>query len=217
MSPQLVVFVLLAVVGGVSAVAVVTARNLVHAALFLAVSFGSMAGVFLVLAAEFLAMVQLLVYVGAIAVLLLFGLMLTRAPIGREALDSQSKGLGLIVSVALFGVLAALIVQAYGDVSVTLTETRTAPIGEALFSRWVLPFEVASMLLLSALIGAIVLSRRESGESGDEDVNELGTAANPEIMGGPEGMAQERREADRRAGREPAAAGTTGAGTGGST
>lgn len=212
MSAQLVVFVLLAVVSGAAAVAVVTARNLVHAALFLATSFGAMAGVFLVLAAEFVAMVQLLVYVGAIAVLLLFGLMLTRAPIGREALDSQSKGLGLIVAVALFGVLGALIVQAYGDVSVTLTETRTAPIGEAIFSRWVLPFEVLSMLLLAALIGAILLARRETGESGDEELNELGTPANPEIMGGPEGVAQERRDADRRAGREPAGAGTTGTG-----
>lgn len=212
MSAQLVVFVLLAVVSGASAVAVVTARNLVHAALSLAVSFGAMAGVFLVLAAEFVAMVQLLIYVGAIAVLLLFGLMLTRAPIGREALDSQSKGLGLIVAISLFGVLTALIVQAYGDVSVTLTETRTAPIGEALFSRWVLPFEAVSMLLLAALIGAIVLSRREAGDSGDEDLNELGGAANPEIMGGPEGVAQEQRDADRRAGREPAGAGTGGAG-----
>lgn len=213
MTPQLVVFLLLALIGGVSAVAVVTARNLVHSALFLAASFGAMAGVFLVLAAEFVAMVQLLVYVGAIAVLLLFGLMLTRAPIGREALDSQSRGLGMIVSVTLFGVLAALIVQAYGDASVTLTETRTAAIGEAIFSRWVLPFEVASMLLLAALIGAIVLSRREAGDSGDEDVNAL-SQANPEIMGGPEGMAEERRDADIRAGRETAGAGTPSGGSG---
>ena len=212
MSAQLVVFILLALISGASAVAVVTARNLVHAALFLAVSFGAMAGVFLVLAAEFVAVVQLLVYVGAIAVLLLFGLMLTRAPIGREALDSQSRGLGLIVSIALFGVLAALIIQAYGGASVELVATRTAPIGEAIFSRWILPFEALSMLLLAALIGAILLSRREAGESGDEDQNEL-RQANPEIMGGPEGIAEERAQADRRAGREPAGAGTPGGGS----
>ena len=172
MNTQEVVFVLLAVVGALSAIAVVTARNLVHAALFLAVALGAMAGIFLVLHAEFVAMVQLLVYVGAIAVLLMFGLMLTRAPIGREALDSQSRGLGAGVAVALFGVMSALIWQAYGGADrVALAGGATDQVGYALFSHWVLPFEVASMLLLAALIGAIVLSRREAGESGDEDID----------------------------------------------
>jgi NADH-quinone oxidoreductase subunit J len=175
-SAQDVVFALLAVATGLSALAVVTARNLVHAALFLAVTLGGTAGVFLVLHADFVAMVQLLVYVGAIAVLLMFGLMLTRAPIGREALDSQSRGLGLAVSTALFGVLAALIVQAYGDATVPLAGPATADIGTAIFSSWVLPFEIASMLLLAALVGAIVLARREAGESGPEATAERAAA-----------------------------------------
>jgi NADH-quinone oxidoreductase subunit J len=169
-TPHEVVFVLLAVATGLSALAVVTARNLVHAALFLAVTLGGMAGVFLVLHADFVALVQLLIYVGAVAVLLMFGLMLTRAPIGREALDSQSRGLGLAVSVALFGVLAVLIWQAYGDIPrAELAAQPVVEIGLAIFSRWVLPFEVASIVLLAALIGAIVLSRREAGESGPEE------------------------------------------------
>lgn len=168
MNGQEVVFILLAVATGLSAVAVVVSRNLVHAALFLAVTFAGMAGVFLVLHADFVALVQLLIYVGAIAVLLIFGLMLTRAPIGREALDSQSLGLGIAVSGTLFGVLAALIWQAYGDARVELVGAPIADIGTAIFSRWVLPFEVASMLLLAALIGAIVISRRDVGESGPE-------------------------------------------------
>lgn len=169
MTIQDVVFILLAVAGGLSALAVVTARNLVHAALFLATTLGAMAGVFLVLRADFVAMVQLLVYVGAIAVLLMFGLMLTRAPIGRETLDSQSRGLGIAVSTALFGVLAALIYQAYGDATLSVAEgPTTAGIGFAIFSTWVFPFELASMLLLAALIGAIVLARRETGDSGPE-------------------------------------------------
>lgn len=166
MSAQDVVFILLAVATGLSSLALVTAKNLVHAALYLAVTLGGMAGVFLVLHADFVALVQLLIYVGAVAVLLMFGLMLTRAPIGREALDSQSRGLGLAVSVALFGVLAALIWQGYGDVEVELAGQPIGDIGLAIFSRWILPFEVAGLLLLAALIGAIVLSRRESGESG---------------------------------------------------
>ncbi len=170
MTAQDVVFLLLAVATGLSSVAVVTARNMVHAVLFLAVSLGGTAGVFLVLHADFVAFVQLLVYVGAIAVLLMFGLMLTRAPIGRETLDSQSRGLGLGVAAALFGVLGALIWQAYADAGrVPLDGPSAAEIGMAIFSRWVLPFEVLSLLLTAALVGAIVLSQRGAGESGPED------------------------------------------------
>lgn len=169
MTPQEAMFVLLAVAAGLSALAVVTARNLVHAALFLAATLGAVAAIFLVLHADFVAMVQLLIYVGAIAVLLMFGLMLTRAPIGRESLDSQSRGLGVAVATALFAVLATLIWQAYGTAAdVPLAGPDTDDLGVAIFSRWVLPFELASMLLLAALIGAIVLSRREAGESGPE-------------------------------------------------
>lgn len=166
MTPQEFVFILLAVASGISAVAVVTARNLVHAALFLATTLGAVAGVFLVLHAEFVAMVQLLIYVGAIAVLLMFGLMLTRAPIGRETLDSRSRGLALAVSAALFGVTAALVWQGYANTTlVALDAPPTAALGVALFSHWVLPFELASMLLLAALIGAIALSRRQAGDT----------------------------------------------------
>ncbi|MDP9023657.1 MAG: NADH-quinone oxidoreductase subunit J [Actinomycetota bacterium] len=193
-----VVFVLLAVAGGLSALMVVTVRNMVHAVLFLAVTFGAMAGMFLVLHADFVALVQLLIYVGAVAVLLMFGLMLTRAPIGREALDSQSRGLGLAVSIALFGVLAALIVRAYGDVRVALAGPDVAAIGGSIFSQWVLPFELLSLLLTAALVGAIVLSRREAGETGEEDLADL-REARPTIMGGPEGVAEARRARHLRA------------------
>ena len=169
MTTQEVVFTLVAIVGGLSALAVVMARNLVHAALFLATSLGSIAGIFLVLHADFVAMVQLLVYVGAIAILLMFGLMLTRAPIGHEALDSQQRGLGAAIAVTLFGVLGALIWQSFRHARVELAGPDTRALGKALFADWVLPFELASLLLLAALIGAIVLSRRETGESGPDE------------------------------------------------
>ena len=173
MTSQEIVFILLAIATGGSALMVVTSKNLVHAALFLATTLAGIAAVFLVLHADFVALVQLVVYVGAIAVLFLFGLMLTRAPIGREALDSQNRGLGAGVATSLFGVLVALIVDAYADFSETaaasdtITGPTTEQIGEALFSRWVFPFEVASMLLLAALVGAILLSRRDEGDSGE--------------------------------------------------
>ena len=164
------VFLAVALLTAAAAIMTVTSHNLVHAALFLAVTLAGIAGVFLVLRADFLALVQLVVYVGAVAVLFLFGLMLTRAPIGREALDSQHRGLALAVSGALFAVLSTLIVGAFGDVRVdVVTGPRTPDIGLALFRDWVLPFEVLSMLLLAALVGAIVLSRREDGESGEPE------------------------------------------------
>jgi len=165
-----------------SAVMTVISRNLVHAALFLAVALAGIAGVFLVLRADFLALVQLVVYVGAVAVLFLFGLMLTRAPIGREALDSQHRGLALGVSGTLFAVLSWLIVDAFGDVRVEeVAGPRIGELGIALFRDWVLPFEVLSMLLLAALVGAIVLSRREDGESGEpEPVVPIALADDPD-------------------------------------
>lgn len=177
-----VVFAIVALITAAAAIRTVTSTNLVHAALFLAVTLAGIAGVFLVLSADFLALVQLVVYVGAVAVLFLFGLMLTRAPIGREALDSQHRGLALAVSSALFVLLSALIIGAFGDVRVeAVGGPRTADLGLALFRDWVLPFEVLSMLLLAALVGAILLSRREDGESGEvEEVTPILLADDPD-------------------------------------
>lgn len=198
MSAQEVVFYLLAIATGGSALMVVTSKNLVHAALFLAATLAGIAGVFLVLHADFVALVQLVVYVGAIAVLFLFGLMLTRAPIGREALDSQNRGLGAGVAVSLFGVLVALIVDAYQDFTWIEPDTgeaiagpAAAQLGEAIFSRWVFPFEVLSMLLLAALVGAILLSRKDEGDSGEEGVAFVGRV---ELSGEPSAEVAERRE-----------------------
>ena len=98
MTAQEYAFTVLAVVGSIGAVAVVTARNVVHAALYLVVTLGAVGGAYLVLAAEFVAWVQILIYVGAIVILFLFGLMLTKAPIGRDALDNQRRWLGALVS-----------------------------------------------------------------------------------------------------------------------
>ena len=163
------VFLLVALVTGGGAVLTVTSKNLVHAALFLAVTLTGIAGVFLVLAADFVALVQVVVYVGAVAVLFLFGLMLTRAPIGREALDNQNRGMGIAVAGGLFAVLAVLIVGAFGTTSAAeVVGPRVGDIGMVIFNTWVLPFEVLSMLLLAALIGAILLARRETGDSGEE-------------------------------------------------
>jgi NADH-quinone oxidoreductase subunit J len=163
MTGQEYAFVLLALVGTVAAFRVVTARNVVHAALYLVVTLSTVAGAYLLLAAEFLAWVQILIYVGAIVILFLFGLMLTKAPIGREALDNQRRGAALAVAVAFVAGLVFLIQDAFPWDGPRIQPGRgdTAAVGESIFSRYVLPFEVVSFLLLAALIGAIVLSRRD--------------------------------------------------------
>ncbi len=166
-----IVFILVAVVTGGSAVLTVTSRNLVHAALFLGVTLAGIGATFLLMQADFVAMVQVVVYLGAITVLFLFGLMLTRAPIGREALDSRNRPMAMVVSAALFGIMVVLIVRAFGAGAFPATEpvsSSVTDLGMAIFSTWVFPFEVVSMMLLAALVGAVLLARRQSGDSGEE-------------------------------------------------
>jgi NADH-quinone oxidoreductase subunit J len=159
-------FIVVATVGTLAGVAVVTARNVVHAALYLVVALLSVGVTFLLLGAEFLGWVQILIYVGAIVILLLFGLMLTRAPIGRDTLDNQQRFIAAIVSVLVFVGLVGLITTAF-----PIGEAQAPPpapgspeqIGDALFRHYVLPFEAISFLLLAALIGAIVLARKDEG------------------------------------------------------
>jgi len=158
-------FAVMAVVGSIAAIRMVTAKNVVHAALYLVVTLLSVGGVYLVLAAEFVAWVQILIYVGAIVILFLFGLMLTKAPIGRDSLDNQQRVVALVVAL---GVLAGLILLLNGAFDwnepanrIRVAGTDTQAVGSSLFRSYVLPFEAVSFLLLAALIGAIVLARKD--------------------------------------------------------
>jgi NADH-quinone oxidoreductase subunit J len=157
------IFAILGVVGIAAAVRLVTSKNVVHAALYLVATLAAVGAMYLVLAAEFVAWVQVLIYVGAIVVLLLFGLMLTRAPIGREALDNQQRGFAAVVGVGVLAGLAVLVWDAFKGARIDLSTSPTADVGDSLFRSFVLPFEVVSFLLLAALIGAIVLARKEEG------------------------------------------------------
>ncbi|MEV4119085.1 NADH-quinone oxidoreductase subunit J [Micromonospora sp. NPDC049645] len=161
--------VLLLALGAVAVgagVLVVTTKHLVRAGLYLVVCLGALAGDFLVLSAELVAWVQVLIYVGAVVVLLLFAVMLTRAPIGvSDDLDRPGWPAALIGGGAGLG-LTVLLVDAYRWGAVTLPRAGTAErLGEQIFQSWVLPFEVLSVLLLSALVGAIVLSRPDIGRA----------------------------------------------------
>jgi NADH-quinone oxidoreductase subunit J len=159
-----VVMLVIAVVGGAAAVLLVTARNVVHAALYLVIALLSVAATFLVVGAEFLAWAQVLVYVGAVVVLILFGLMLTRAPIGPTEPIGAGQLLPLLVSGGLFAFLVTMIVGAFGDTTLPLTHTTTRALGDVLYVAWAFPFMVVGYFLTVALIGAIVIARREEGE-----------------------------------------------------
>ncbi|HEU4355772.1 MAG TPA: NADH-quinone oxidoreductase subunit J [Actinomycetota bacterium] len=163
MSSQEYAFVVLALVGTVSAVRVVTARNVIRSALYLVATLGSVGAVYLLLGAEFVGWVQILIYVGAIVILFLFGLMLTKAPIGREALDNRNRAVGALVGLAILAGLVFLIQNAFAwsDPKVELAQATSGAIGESVFRHYVLPFEAVSFVLLAALIGAVVLSRKD--------------------------------------------------------
>jgi NADH-quinone oxidoreductase subunit J len=164
MTAQEIVFLFLAAIGGFGAIRLVTSRNVVHAALYLVVALSSVGGVYLVLAAEFVAWVQILIYVGAIVILFLFGLMLTKAPIGRDSLDNQQRLVAAAVSLGVFAGLVFLIDRAFHLNTTRRFPTFAAPtanVGSSLFRGYVLPFEAVSFLLLAALIGAVVLARKD--------------------------------------------------------
>ena len=158
-----VVFLLLAAVAVGSALLVVTTRNMIHAALWLVVTLGSVAGVYLVLAAEFFAWVQILIYVGAVVVLLLFALMLTKAPTGPQPdLDAVRVVPAAVVAALVGALLVTTVLAGFSGVELDLEAVVVGSAevtGATIFEKWVLPFEVLSVLLLAALIGAIVLSR----------------------------------------------------------
>ena len=166
-----IIFLLLGVVAVASALLVVTTAHLVHSALWLVVTLGAIAGMYLVLSAEFVAWVQVLIYVGAVVALLLFGMMLTKAPIGPSAdLDNSRRWPALAAGVATAIALVTLVVDAFRAAYVDLTVAGANPgsaeaTGAAVFRSWVLPFEVLSVLLLAALVGAIVLSKSTDGDA----------------------------------------------------
>ncbi|WP_329118722.1 NADH-quinone oxidoreductase subunit J family protein [Streptomyces sp. NBC_01465] len=168
-----IAFLLIGLVTFGAAVMTVTTKQLVHAALWLVVTLGGLAGTYLLLTAEFIAWVQVLIYVGSVVVLLLFGLMLTKAPIGRSPdADSGNRWVALAVALAAAAALVWVVVDAFRTTWINLNGTAaqgsTKITGEVLFRHWVLPFEALSVLLLAALIGAIVLSRKTTPSETEE-------------------------------------------------
>lgn len=166
-------FLLIAVFVAFAALRVVTATNVVHSALFLVASLAGTAGLFLLLGAQFVAWVLVLVYIGAVIVLFLFGIMITRAPTGPKVeVDNPHKGFAVVAAALTFIVMVYSSVTAFGHMQVTNVGAGTATelIGDQLMGRFVLPFEVVSFVLLAALVGGVTLARKDvPGEGGEEE------------------------------------------------
>jgi NADH-quinone oxidoreductase subunit J len=158
-----VVFIILSAVALVGALGVVMAKSLFRAALFLVLSFVGVAGFYLLLEAEFLAMVQLLVYVGAISILIIFAIMLSRRMMSAEYKARNEQWLiALVSAAALCIVMVVILLQVNWPVQLSVVPPNLIQeLGIALVSpdHYVLIFEVASVLLLVALVGAVVIAR----------------------------------------------------------
>jgi len=164
-----VLFLLVSLVMLMASVWVVVTRNLVHAALMLALALAGSAGLFLMLGAEFVAWTVVLVYIGAVVVLFLFGLMITRAPLGRDPVpvSHRRRWPAALVALAVFATITVATTSFFGWGEDTVIEegiSRTGALGDLLFNRFVIPFEAVSFLLLAALIGGIVLARKDPRE-----------------------------------------------------
>jgi NADH-quinone oxidoreductase subunit J len=158
-----VAFGIIAAAMAIGAIGVVRTQNVVHAALFLVVVLAGAAGQYILLGAEFVAWVQVLVYIGAVIVLFLFGIMLTRAPMHpTETMDNNLRFWALLPSALLAIVLGGLLVDAFGRDKIHLdAPTANSAITNSIFRVYLVPFEVVGVLLLAALIGAVVLARKD--------------------------------------------------------
>ena len=148
----------------VGAIKVVTSSNVVHAALSLVVVLAGAAAQYLLLAAEFVAITQILVYIGAVMVLFLFGTMLTRSRIGRQSdLNNSYWKLGIPVALTVFAAMALALVNSFGTEKMPndAAVVNTQQLSDQIFGPYLLPFWALSFVLLAAVIGAIVLARKD--------------------------------------------------------
>jgi NADH-quinone oxidoreductase subunit J len=160
-----IVFAIIAVVTIAAGVAAMSLRNLVHCALALTVAFAGLAAAYLQLGAQFVGFTQILVYIGAVAILIVFAILLTR---GTEPAQQSIISSGWIAGVAVAVVVLGVLVYAIGKSSIRDRAVPPAPeatveqIGRALMIKFVLPLEVVGLLLTAALIGAVIIAMKEA-------------------------------------------------------
>jgi NADH-quinone oxidoreductase subunit J len=162
MTTRDIVFICFAVLAAGCALLAVTTKQVVHAALWLVATLGTIAGCYFVLGAELVGLVQLLIYVGAVIILVIFALMLTRAPIGKHddlATPGWQRAVAAVVGASLAALIAAVVLPVVTDAAVDIPASTNKGVSAAIFGVWVWPFELLSVLLLSALIGAFIVSQ----------------------------------------------------------
>jgi NADH-quinone oxidoreductase subunit J len=161
-TPEAVVFFLLAAITVVSAAVVVLARSLIISAFALLFTFLGVAGIYFSLGADFLAATQILIYVGGILILLLFGVMLTHKLYDLDIKSERHQlASSLVIAAGIFGLLTLTAVRTQWAVGPGRAPApTTAEVGRLFLSEYVLPFEAASVLLLVALMGAALIVRR---------------------------------------------------------
>ncbi|MFS8629793.1 MAG: NADH-quinone oxidoreductase subunit J [Bacillales bacterium] len=170
MTGEFIAFMVLALVAIMGGVLLLNFKNIIHSVVALVFTFLSLAGIYVLLSAEFVAVVQVLVYAGSITIILLFGIMMTK----HKATHTEPKSTWKKI-LALLGVLgfaAAFYLGIYnldfGAEQVPLHANNTEQIGIALYSKYIIPFELTSVVLLVALIGAIVLARKDDNKEADD-------------------------------------------------
>jgi NADH-quinone oxidoreductase subunit J len=159
-----IAFAIIAVLTLGSAVAAMSLRNLVHCALAVAVTFAGLAVMYLQLGAQFVGFAQVLIYIGAVAILIVFAILLTRgSELERQPIFSGTWAVGVTIAVAVFGLLGGVILSSHA----LPPESRPAPpatvrqIGDQLMTKYILPLEVVGLLLTAALIGAVIIAMQE--------------------------------------------------------
>ncbi|WP_339171941.1 NADH-quinone oxidoreductase subunit J [Anoxybacillus sp. FSL W8-1294] len=169
MSGQYIAFFVLALIALGGGIFMLNLNKVVHMVVALVFTFVSIAGIYVLLSAEFVAAVQVLIYSGAITIIMLFGIMLT-----RHQDDGQSTGSPLRKALALLGTVAFGAVMYigirtldFGSEAVGLHDKNTEQIGIAMYSKYVIPFELTSVLLLVALVGAVILAKKDDKEEGE--------------------------------------------------
>ena len=163
-----VIFYLIAALAVAGALAAVLLKNLVHCALAVTVAFGGLALMFLALDAQFVGFVQVLVYIGAVAILIVFAILLTRgSDLPKDGVFSPTWLTGVVISAAVFAVIGWAVIRSAG----ALPQQAAAPqvtvhdIGIALMGPYVLPLEIVALLLTAATIGAVIVAMHEKGGS----------------------------------------------------
>ena len=157
---QVVVFIICSLITLGAALAVVTSKNLFHSALWMILSFVGVAGLYVLLEAGFLAAVQILIYAGAIAMLIVFAIMLTRRLMANPVQRNAQWGWSALGAVLFFAALGLILLRVnWPVVEAAVPEETISILGRELMSTYLVPFEVASVLLLVALVGSIIIAR----------------------------------------------------------